>query len=248
MTGSILRTPDSKLRTGILYGVGIGPGDPELLTLKALRILKQTDIIAVPKSKEEAGSRALSIVEKVVDLKDKEIVELILPMTKDREILAKARKEVTILLSERLKQGKDVACITLGDPLWYSTFSYLIPFIIDAIPGVKVQIIPGVSSINAAAGVALLPLAEADEKLAVIPATYGQEDLKEIVKRFDTVVLMKVSSVIEKVLTVLEELALKDKAVFVSRAGWPEERVIKDLNSLKSQNLDYFSMVIVKNE
>ncbi|HBR17301.1 MAG: precorrin-2 C(20)-methyltransferase [Deltaproteobacteria bacterium RIFCSPLOWO2_12_FULL_43_16] len=232
--------------SGILYGVGIGPGDPELLTLKAVAILKKADVIAVPKSKEEADSRALSIVEKMVDCKGKEILELILPMTKEKEILAKARKEVAALISEKLKQGKVVACITLGDPLFYSTFSYLIPLVMNALPEVTVKIIPGVSSINAASSAALLPLAEADEKIAVIPSTYEQEGLKEIIRGFDTVVLMKVNRVMDKVLTVLEELALKGKATFVSRAGWPEEMVIRDLDSLKGKELDYFSMVIVK--
>ncbi len=231
---------------GILYGIGVGPGDPELLTLKAVRILNETKIIAIPKSKGDAESVVLSIVEKVVDLKDKEILELVLPMTKDKAILAKARRDAAALLCGRLRQGQDVACITIGDPLFYSTFSYLIPLVAELLPEVEVKIVQGVSSLNAAAGAALLPLAEADERVAIIPAAYEDERLRDVLWKFDTIVLMKVNKVMDRTLNILDELALKDKAVFVERAGWPEERVVRDLNSLKGKIADYFSLVIVK--
>ena len=161
-----------KLPLGVLYGVGVGPGDPELLTLKAVRILSSAKVIAIPKSKGDADSMALSVIEKAVDLKDKEILELLLPMTKDKGILAKARKDAAFLVCERLKQGQDIACITIGDPLFYSTFSYLIPLVADLLPDIAIKIIPGVSSINAAAGSALLPIAEADERGGVIPLPF----------------------------------------------------------------------------
>ncbi len=231
---------------GILYGIGVGPGDPELLTLKAVRVLSGAKVIAIPKSKGDADSMALSVIEKAVDLKDKEILELLLPMTKDKGILAKARKDAAFLVCERLKQGQDIACITIGDPLFYSTFSYLIPLVADLLPDIAIKIIPGVSSINAAAGSALLPIAEADERVAVIPATYEGDGLKEMIKNFDTVILMKVNKVMEKVLKILEELHLKNRAVFVSRAGWEDEMVIKNLDELQGKELDYFSLVIIK--
>ena len=235
-----------KLPLGVLYGVGVGPGDPELLTLKAVRILSSAKVIAIPKSKGDADSMALSVIEKAVDLKDKEILELLLPMTKDKWILAKARKDAAFLVCERLKQGQDIACITIGDPLFYSTFSYLIPLVADILPEAAIKIIPGVSSINAAACSALLPIAEADERVAVIPAAYEGDRLKEMIKDFDTVILMKVNKVMEKVLKILDELHLKNRAVFVSRAGWEDEMVIKNLDELQGKELDYFSLVIIK--
>ena len=236
----------SKPHLGVLYGVGVGPGDPELLTLKAVRVLSGTKVIAIPKSKGDADSMALSVIEKAVDLKDKEILELLLPMTKDKGILAQARKDAASLVCEKLKQGKDVACISLGDPLFYSTFSYLVPLVADILTEAAIKIIPGVSSINAAAGSALLPIAEADERVAVIPAAYEDGRLRDVLQTFDTIILMKVNKTMDRALNILDELGLKDKAVFVERAGWPEERIVRDLNSLKGKTSDYFSLVIVK--
>jgi precorrin-2/cobalt-factor-2 C20-methyltransferase len=246
MKVSKLRTPNSELRTGILYGIGIGPGDPELLTLKAEKLLKQIDVLAVPKSKDEAESRALSVVAHAVDIKEKEIIELTLPMTRDKDVLVKARKDAALLLTEKLEKGFDIACITLGDPLFYSTFSYLMPFVTDILPDAEIKIIPGVSSIHAAASAALTPLAEADERIAIIPAAYGEKDLKKIIESFDTVVLMKINKVFNNVLTVLNELGLKEKTVFVSKAGWPDEKIVRNMDSLNGKKIDYFSMVIIK--
>ncbi|MEK7842026.1 MAG: SAM-dependent methyltransferase, partial [Deltaproteobacteria bacterium] len=103
-----------------------------------------------------------------------------------------------------------------------------------------------VSSINAAAGSALLPIAEADEMVAVIPAAYADGRLRDVLQAFDTIILMKVNKTIDRALNILDELGLKDRAVFVERAGWPEERIVRDLNSLKGKTSDYFSLVIVK--
>lgn len=233
-------------KTGKLYGIGVGPGDPELLTLKAIRVLREADAIAIPKSKEESDSVALSIMKGAVDLSKKETLELMFPMTKDKEVLRKAREEAASVLCERLKAGKDVACITIGDPMFYSTFSYLIPLVRERLSKVKIEIIPGISSVMASAAVTITPLTEADERLAVIPATYESEKLKDILRDFDTVVLMKVNRVFDKVLGLLEELGLKEKAVFIERCGGENQRVVRDLDSLKGEKLDYLSMVIVK--
>lgn len=239
---------NSQLTTGmgILYGVGVGPGDPELLTLKAIKVLEEVRVIAVPKSKEGGEGRALAIVERLIEMRGKEVLELVFPMTKDKGILAKSRRDAVLLLSERLKMGRDVAFITLGDPLFYSTFSYLMPLVAELLPGVNIRVIPGITSINTASSRLLLPLAEADERVAIIPATYTGGEIKRVLKGFDTVILMKVNRVMDKVLGILDELDLKGKAIFISRAGWPEEVIIRDTGSLRGKGLDYLSMVVVK--
>lgn len=236
----------SKPQTGILYGIGVGPGDPELLTIKAANALKSIDIIAIPKSKEESDSIALSIVKETVDIANKETIELMFPMTKDKEVLKKAREGAAAVIADKLKAGKSVACITIGDPLFYSTFSYLIPLVGKMAADAEIKIIPGVSSIMASAAAAVVPLVEADERLAVIPATYEQKKLREVLNDFDTVVLMKVNRVFDKILSLLREFGLKDKAVFVERCGGETQRVVRDLDSLKGERLDYLSVVIVK--
>lgn len=236
----------SNRRTGVFYGIGVGPGDPELLTLKAVRALNAADVVAIPKSKEESDSIALSIVRGAVDLTNKETFELIFPMTKDKEILGKARKDAAAAIADRLNAGKNVACITLGDPLFYSTFSYLIPLVRKIVADAEIKIIPGVSSVMASAAAAIMPLVEADERLAVIPATYEPEKLRDIFRDFDTVVLMKVNKVFDKILGLMEEAGLKQKAVFIEKCGGEGQRVVKNLDSLKGKKLDYLSMVIVK--
>ncbi len=233
-------------KTGKLYGIGVGPGDPELLTLKAVRVLGEADVVAIPKSKEESDSIALSIVKGAVDLSKKETLELMFPMTKDKEVLRKSREEAAAAICERLKTGKDVACITLGDPMFYSTFSYLIPLIKGKFPEVEIEIVPGISSVMASAALTVTPLTEADERIAVIPATYESDKIRHILETFDTVVLMKVNRVFDKVLGLIEELGLKEKAVFIERCGGENQRVVHNLDSLKSEKLDYLSMVIVK--
>jgi precorrin-2/cobalt-factor-2 C20-methyltransferase len=234
---------------GTFYGVGVGPGDPELLTVKAVNVLKGADLIAVPMSSDSSSdglSQALLIAEKAVDLSGKEKVWLMFPMTKDKEALKSARREAAQKVASELNAGKDVAFITLGDPMLYSTFSYLVPFVREAAPGAAVKAVSGITSYSAAASIALMPLAESDEKVMIVPAAYDLDQVKGLLKSFDTIVLMKVNRIFDRLVETLESMGLIDRAVLVSRAGWPEERVVFDLKSLKGEKLDYFSTIIVK--
>ncbi|MBI5682652.1 MAG: precorrin-2 C(20)-methyltransferase [Deltaproteobacteria bacterium] len=232
---------------GILYGIGIGPGDPELMTLKAARMLKEIDVIAVPKSKSEGESRALDIVKQVIDIKDKEILELTFPMKKNQDELVDTWKEAKRQIIEQIENGRDVAFITIGDPLFYSTFIYLLEQFTVHNSQFTVKIIPGVSSINAASAIACTPLVKGSERVAVIPATYEHNKIKQTLKEFDTVILMKINKVMDKIIPILEELNLMESAVFISNAGLNDEEIIRDINLIKGRRLNYFSMLIVKN-
>jgi precorrin-2/cobalt-factor-2 C20-methyltransferase len=234
---------------GTFYGVGVGPGDPELLTVKAVNVLKGASVIAVPRSSDSSSdglSQALRIAEKAVDLDGKEKVWLFFPMTKDKEVLNAARKEAALKVADALNAGKDVAFITLGDPMLYSTFSYLVPFVREAAPGAAVKVVSGITSYSAAASIALTPLAESDEKVMIVPAAYDLDAVKGLLESFDTIVLMKVNRIFDRLVDTLDAMGLLGRAVLVSRAGWPEERVVYDLKSLKGEKLDYFSTIIVK--
>ncbi len=236
--------------TGTLYVVGVGPGDPELLTLKAARILGKAPCICVPKGREEGSSLALSIAKGSVSLDGKEIIEAHFPMRKtkdaayDAELDAKWRHTVETVL-ERLNAGTDVAFITIGDPTIYSTFFHLYDRLLEHNPALAIEIVPGVSSINASAARAKVSLGLADEKIGVIPATYA-EDLKRYLAAFDTLVLMKVHRVFNEVLKILEEEGLVRNSVYVVRAGMDNEKIFRDIRDVKEDDLDYFSLMIVR--
>ncbi len=240
----------TKNMTGKLYVIGVGPGDPELLTLKAARILKEVNVICVPKGREEGSSLALSIIKKTLDLEGKDIIEAYFPMKKtintehNNELQSKWQNTVDTVLN-RLNRGQDMAFITLGDPSIYSTFFYLYDKLIELRPDLNIEIIPGVSSINASAARANISLGLADDKIAILPATYI-DDIKNILENFDTIVLMKVHRVFDKIIKILEETKLINNAVYISRVGMDDERIFRDITLATDVSQDYFSMVIIK--
>lgn len=235
---------------GTVYVIGVGPGDPELLTVKAVRILREVPVICVPKGREEGSSLALSIVQKAVSLEGKEIVEAHFPMTKtrtpesSRDLEVKWHETAEAILS-RTATGRDLAFITLGDPTIYSTFFYLYDRLTGLDPALHVEIVPGVSSITAAAARAGVPLGLADEKIAIVPATYVSR-LKETIREFDTVVCMKVHRVFDRIMGDLAELDLIDKAIYVAKTGMKGERVVRNLREVKEEDLTYFSMILIR--
>jgi len=197
----------------------VGPGDPELITLKGYRVLREADVICSPKSKADKEGVALSIVRSLLDTKQK-VLELTFPMTNDKgELELYWDKAVRQILS-LLKEGKKVAFITLGDPSLYSTYTYVLKKIKQAGP-YPVETIPGVASFCACAAAANIPLAEGDEKLAIIPVVKELDPLRLALQNFENVVLMKTASNYPAVVKVLAELGLKDQAIYASRCGLP---------------------------
>lgn len=250
--------------TGRLYVIGVGPGDPELLTLKGARIIKEVKCICVPKGKEEGSSLALSIIKGAVNIDGKEIMEAYFPMRKTRaksreqraeskndnpgsiscELDSKWQETIEAVYS-RLNKGIDMAFITIGDPAIYSTFFYLYDKLLELNPELEIEIIPGVSSINASAARAKISLALADEKIAILPANY-MDNLKDTLEKFDTVVLMKVYKVFDDLIRALNDMHLLKNAVYVSRAGMGDEKIVRNIQDVKREDLNYFSMVIIR--
>ncbi|MBI5969813.1 MAG: precorrin-2 C(20)-methyltransferase [Deltaproteobacteria bacterium] len=234
-------------KTGKLYGVGVGPGDPELMTLKALRVLKDAPVIAAPKSSNiDADSNALEIIKGSIGVEGKVILELGLPMTKDRAVLKAGRDKAAAELAGMLEKGLDVAFITLGDPMLYSTFSYLVPLVRERLPHARVEAVAGVTSFCAAASAAMLPLAEGSESVAIEPCAYKLEDVRRALKTSDTVILLKVNKALDGIIKLLEEESLLNNAVFVSRASCSDAEIVTDLKTLKGRDAGYFSLIIVK--
>lgn len=229
-----------------IYAVGVGPGDPELLTRKAERIISHCSVVCAPTGAADAASYALSIVEHLLDRSRQEILTRIFPMMKKGPELEAAWEEVANEIIARIDQGEDVAFITIGDPCLYSTFLYLYRIITAKRADIPVEIIPGISSINAAAAAAGIPLGIASDRIAILPATYEDYELRKTLKEFDTVVLMKVSRVFDRVYGLLQELGLIDDAVFIRRVGSSQQEVVFDISTLLGRELDYLSMLIVR--
>lgn len=240
--------------TGTFYIIGVGPGDPELMTRKAVRLLKECQVICVPKGTKAGKSVALSIVEQTISMENKEILEIHFPMEKIRmddernPLLKKAWQAAADAVAEKLTKGRDVAFPTLGDPTFYSTAFHLAGTLPEVSPGstnVSVVVVPGVTSVSASAAAAGMPLCLGDERVAVLPATYEKERLVEAFFSFDTVVLMKVHKVLDEVLIVLENLDLLETSIIIEKAGMEGERVIK-ASEASGQKLHYFSTMIVR--
>ena len=240
-----MSTTGSNGPVGCLYGVGVGPGDPELLTRKALRVLQQTPVICTPQSETSGDSYALEIVREFLDPAKQETMRVTFP-TDDAEGAAGVWRRAAEDIAKRLLQGEDVAFITEGDPMLYSTFAYILQDIAADHPEIPVEIIPGVSSVMAAAASAAIPLVTHGQRLAILPAVYGIDDLREAIANYDTIVLMKVNRTLLSALANLENLGLAGKGIYVRRASTPGERVVSDLRQLTDEDLDYFSLLIIR--
>ncbi|MCS7279579.1 MAG: precorrin-2 C(20)-methyltransferase [Thermodesulfobacteriaceae bacterium] len=227
-----------------LFVLGVGPGDPELLTLKAKKILEKVSLIFSPTGGKD--HLALSIVEKLIDVRDKRVINLYFPMKKTKEESLEAHwKQLSEKVVEELKIFKEGAFITLGDPSFYSTFFYLYPYLKSL---VEVKLIPGVSSVSAVACAIPLSLSIADEKIAILPANYlTKEEAKNYLTYFETLVLMKPHKSWSEILNLLSELP-KVKTFYVKKATFPEEEIYQNLCEVEETSLDYFSIVIVKRE
>ena len=240
-----MSTTGNSTNFGCFYGVGVGPGDPELLTLKALRVLQEVPLICTPRSETSQESYALDIVRDYLDEQRQEIIRIPFPID-DEAGAAAVWRSAANTIGDHLAQGKDVAFITEGDPMLYSTFSYVLDSITSGYPEVTVEIIPGVSSVMAAAASAGVPLVTHGQRLVILPAVYGIDDLSEAISNYDTIVLMKVNRTLLQALANLEQLGLAGKGIYVRRASTAREEVVRDLTTLSEEDLDYFSLLIIK--
>jgi precorrin-2/cobalt-factor-2 C20-methyltransferase len=231
---------------GKIYAVGVGPGDPELLTRKAERIIRSAPVICTPTGSVDSSSYALAIVEEFIDRSRQEVLVQLFPMKKEQEGLDPFWEEAAAQVAERVQRGLDVAFITIGDPLLYSTFLYLFRIFRDRYPEIAVEVVPGITSFSAAAAAAGIPLALTSERVAILPATYEEEKLVKSLIDFDTIVLLKVHRVFDRVFALLRMLGLEQKGVFIRRVGSGSEEVVTDLESLVGKKLDYLSLLIVK--
>lgn len=226
------------MKKGIAYGVGVGPGDPELMTLKAIRLIRENDVIAVP-GKDARESVAYKIAAaNVPELAEKELVPVYMPMVKDRELISQEHRKGAKLLESYLDQGKNVVYLTLGDSTIYCTFSYLQHILEE--DGYTVELVSGISSICAAAARMNLPLTEWDEQLHVVPAIHK---VNEPLSCPGTYVLMKSASHMKEVKELLKASGREVSAV--ENCGMETEKIYRSVDEIPD-DAGYFSLIIAK--
>ncbi len=231
--------------TGTLYAIGVGPGDPDFLTLKALKILKKIRFIFTAASGEKKKSLALTIA--LPHLKNKpEIIPLIFPMVRDKTILEEAWEKAALKVLSVLDKGEDAAFVTLGDPSTYSTFTYLHRVLTQKRPEVNVQIVPGITSFQAAAARVQIPLAEGEESLMIVSGAKGSTEIEKAIDCCDNMVIMKAYKYYRDIVDTLERLNLLDKTVAVRRIGLKGESVTNRLKEWDGQSPSYFTLLLTK--
>lgn len=233
------------MRMGTLFGLGVGPGDPELITVKAFRRLQESPVIAYPKKLKGSKSYAHRIVEVYINPAEKEMLGLVFPMTKDEDTLrAEWTKSVEAIYSY-LVQGKDVAFVTEGDPMLFSTFIHLMNLMKSMYPDVPIETVAGISSFNGSVNRLGIALADGDDHVAMIPATEDMEEMRRVIEDHDAIVFIKVAKVIDAMLDLLEEMDLLEKAHVVTKVTSDEE-VIWKINELRGAELNYLSCMVVR--
>jgi precorrin-2/cobalt-factor-2 C20-methyltransferase len=249
----------TNIQRGTCYGVGVGPGDPELLTLKAARILREVDWIFHPAASSgrtnsgTASSAVQGFARRIIaplELPEAKFRQVTISMSRERSAAAREYQQAASEILVELDRGRSVAWITEGDPLFFSTFLYIAEELQSLCPEVDVQIVPGVTSVQAAAAAVALPIARLSDNVAIVPAAYGIEHLPTLVRDFSTIALMKVSSMFDRLLDLLPGLAADDdesvQAVYIEYAGTPQQRIVTDLESLRGTSLPYFSLVLIR--
>ena len=229
--------------SGTFYGIGVGPGDPELLTVKAIDALKKIDVLIAPKTEKKSDSVALSIAQPYLK-PSIEIIYQTFPMVKDfaeeTEIFEANKEEI---LNE-LRGGKNVGFATLGDPMFYSTYIYIFKLLEPC--GVKIVTIPGVPAFLAIAAQLGRPLAYGNDILTIIPATADLDAIKNSLDRADSTVLMKVYKNFPEVVDALKVRGMIADAVLVSRCGLDDEKIITDIAAHKDESLNYLSTILTR--
>lgn len=234
-------------KTGTLYGIGIGPGDPELVTLKGARLISASRHLFVPKARTAAESVALNIARGLVGAQTI-VHELVFPMTADRGELDEKWSGAAAEVAEILESGEDVCFLTLGDALLYSTYIYLLRAIKKRLPDLKTVTVPGITAFSAAAALTDFPVGEGKRPITIIPAADDLAAVRNALALGGTVILMKIGKRLDAILDILDETGLLDQAVFVSHATMANQCIETDLRRMRAQNPEagYLSVILVR--
>jgi len=241
-----MKTSGGNNSKGSFYGVGVGPGDPELLTIKAHRTLQNVAVICFTQLDDGKESYALSVVRGILEASDPAFLAITIPSDDDTSVSPHTWADAAKEIARHLGQGGDVAFITEGDPMLYSEFFQVLESVKTVVPDLEVEVIPGVSSVMAAAASSGMPLVTHGQRLTILPKVYGIDDLMEAIANSDTTVLMEVDRDLLQALASREKLGLSGKATYVRQASTSRENVVDDISKLSAEDLDYFSLLIIR--
>ncbi|HEY6657741.1 MAG TPA: precorrin-2 C(20)-methyltransferase [Nitrososphaeraceae archaeon] len=234
-----------------LFCVGCGPGDPELLTIRALNLITEADVIFVPTSKLDKPSIALSIVAKYIKETTK-IINLVFPMVKDKDSLKDYWEKNTLEISQMVRTGKKTLYLTVGDPSLYSTWIYIHRELKKNHKDIEIEIIPGITSIFAFAAESKIGLVEGNEHLSIVPACYDLNKVKNTVKASDTIVFLKDGRYFDNVIEMLSDSGFGEETqIAIAQDVSTKENILeikhlKDLKGKKQPSQKYFSIMVVK--
>ncbi|UZP67136.1 precorrin-2 C(20)-methyltransferase [Desulfovibrio mangrovi] len=229
--------------TGTLYGIGVGPGDPDLLTLKAAKILGTVDVIFAAASTKNDYSTALQIAAPHLR-KDVETMMLGFPMTRDKAALAIAWQDNAKAVAEVLNSGRSGAFLTLGDPLIYSTFGYLMRTLTELCPDANIEVVPGITSYQASAAHTRTILCESGENLLLLSGVRDTDSLHAMLAQADNSVILKTYRNFGAIRQVLDATGKKGETVFISRLGMEGEQIIRNIADAPEKP-HYFSHLLI---
>ncbi|MGG6460798.1 MAG: precorrin-2 C(20)-methyltransferase [Candidatus Eiseniibacteriota bacterium] len=231
--------------------VGCGPGDPDLLTLKAVDRIKEAQIIFAPTSKIGKPSIALSIVQKYLK-EDVTTVDLVFPMTKDKDLLKTQWKDNAGQLARSVLDGKRTVYLTVGDPSLYSTWIYMHREMVKNYKNIEIEIIPGIPSMFAFAAGARISLAEGEETVGIVPACYDMDRIKRTASSCDNLIFLKDGRYFDRVIQMLSEAGFDDESrIIIAQDVSSNSEIMKasklgDLKNFKTQSSKYFSIMVAK--
>ena len=232
------------MKLGTLYGVSVGTGDPELITVKGLRILQSSQIVAFPAGINQRQGIAQNIIQPWL-LPQQKLLALEFPYIQDELKLQRAWNQAANKVWYYLKQGIDVSFACLGDVSFYSTFTYLAQALQQISTEVIIETVPGVSSPMAISSSLNIPLTVHQQKLLILPALYSVSELETALDYADVIVLLKISSVYQQIWQLLESNNLLDSSWVVERATFPEQKIYRDLKVYPQLDLSYFSIMLI---
>jgi precorrin-2/cobalt-factor-2 C20-methyltransferase len=232
-------------KTGTLYGIGVGPGDPELMTMKSVRILSRVHVIFTASSTKNDYSIAVNAATPYIP-ETTPVITLSFPMTKDKTATQKAWKSHADTIISHLEQGKDAAFLTLGDPMTYSTYGYILKNIQAAAPHLSIETVPGITSYQAAAARINTPLVEGEEALLITSGVKGGDRLREFADRAENIVLLKAYRNVKDISRALEECDMFENSTGITNCCLPDEEIIRDIKTLGDRPPGYWTLIIAK--